>query len=361
MTETILVEQATIDVTELQRIVGTDVAEILPEGLISSPYSELWSAAEQPPESGDPQNRVTKPHELTGEQATAYLELYTSYEPMISRFVQSRIPDSGTVEEIIAAVMVGGVRLVTEPALLKDMETKGREYVIRNYLLKAAVYRIYDHNNKGEQAKLKKAGITLVPLDSLVDQPVPDISPGPESIVIEALSNKRLTEFLKHILNKKEYEIVYSRVIDGISAQECADVIGSTPGAVRVAQHRALQKIRTAIEAKSKNTDTDPYGMSDLVDSDAEIAHDSSHELIDKFLQRVLKDNQKQIVYLRVLLGLSAEVCGELMGMRPGTVRVIEHRALNRILTALSVIKKSNPDAYRLISIKLAHNHKLSV
>ncbi|AEX41262.1 RNA polymerase sigma-70 factor, ECF subfamily [Corynebacterium diphtheriae 31A] len=37
----------------------------------------------------------------------------------------------------------------------------------------------------------------------------------------------------------------------GLSAEETAEIVGSTPGAVRVAQHRALATLRKAIEQET--------------------------------------------------------------------------------------------------------------
>jgi RNA polymerase sigma-70 factor (ECF subfamily) len=45
-------------------------------------------------------------------------------------------------------------------------------------------------------------------------------------------------------LPEKQREILVLRVVVGLSAEETAKAVGSTPGAVRVAQHRALVKLR---------------------------------------------------------------------------------------------------------------------
>jgi RNA polymerase sigma-70 factor (ECF subfamily) len=48
-------------------------------------------------------------------------------------------------------------------------------------------------------------------------------------------------------LPEKQREIVVLRVVVGLSAEETAEAVGSTPGAVRVAQHRALVRLRTVL------------------------------------------------------------------------------------------------------------------
>ncbi len=57
---------------------------------------------------------------------------------------------------------------------------------------------------------------------------------------------------LLRVLPDKQREIVVLRVVAGWSAQETAEVVGSTPGAVRVAQYRALASLRKALAAKAQ-------------------------------------------------------------------------------------------------------------
>ncbi|MET8848458.1 sigma-70 family RNA polymerase sigma factor [Amycolatopsis sp. NPDC004625] len=57
--------------------------------------------------------------------------------------------------------------------------------------------------------------------------------------------------FLLEALPNRQREIVILRVLIGLSASETADAVGSTPGAVRVAQHRALARLRRLYQAQS--------------------------------------------------------------------------------------------------------------
>ncbi|KAA3432815.1 sigma factor-like helix-turn-helix DNA-binding protein, partial [Mycobacterium tuberculosis] len=65
---------------------------------------------------------------------------------------------------------------------------------------------------------------------------------------IEADSVTRMNELLE-ILPAKQREILILRVVVGLSAEETAAAVGSTTGAVRVAQHRALQRLKDEIVA----------------------------------------------------------------------------------------------------------------
>jgi hypothetical protein len=46
-------------------------------------------------------------------------------------------------------------------------------------------------------------------------------------------------------------------VVVGLSAEETAEAVGSTPGAVRVAQHRALSRLRNLLTARTQSHDID--------------------------------------------------------------------------------------------------------
>src|SRR5690242_2671683 len=79
--------------------------------------------------------------------------------------------------------------------------------------------------------------------------PVPEIpdgvseADGPEQHALRFELNERLARLLD-VLPAKQREIVVLRVVVGLSAEETAEAVGSTPGAVRVAQHRALGRLR---------------------------------------------------------------------------------------------------------------------
>jgi RNA polymerase sigma-70 factor, ECF subfamily len=84
-------------------------------------------------------------------------------------------------------------------------------------------------------------------------EPVPEVpdSPeladaGPEHRVLQDDLAVRINKLLG-VLSDKQREILVLRVVVGLSAEETAEAAGSTPGAVRVAQHRALGRLRNAL------------------------------------------------------------------------------------------------------------------
>jgi RNA polymerase sigma-70 factor (ECF subfamily) len=71
---------------------------------------------------------------------------------------------------------------------------------------------------------------------------------GPEQLALETESAARMTKLLA-VLPEKQREILILRVVVGMSAEETAVAVGSTAGAVRVAQHRALARLKAEIIA----------------------------------------------------------------------------------------------------------------
>ena len=68
-----------------------------------------------------------------------------------------------------------------------------------------------------------------------------------ESLSIDRLGSfPELSEALRQLPDRQR-EILLLRVVAGLSAEETAEMVGSTPGAVRVAQHRALVGLRAAL------------------------------------------------------------------------------------------------------------------
>jgi RNA polymerase sigma-70 factor (ECF subfamily) len=70
---------------------------------------------------------------------------------------------------------------------------------------------------------------------------------GPEQSALRLELSLRVGELLR-LLPEKQREILVLRVVVGLTADQTAAVVNTSPGAVRVAQHRALTRLRRAIE-----------------------------------------------------------------------------------------------------------------
>lgn len=88
---------------------------------------------------------------------------------------------------------------------------------------------------------LRSAVRLAVPTEDLPDGP--DDGPGPEETVVAYIEAERARALL-HRLPDLQRELLTLRVVAGLSAVETGNVLGMSAGAVRVAQHRALARLR---------------------------------------------------------------------------------------------------------------------
>jgi RNA polymerase sigma-70 factor (ECF subfamily) len=89
-----------------------------------------------------------------------------------------------------------------------------------------------------------------VPVAAVPD--TPDLADGPEASVLRHADAARARALLEH-LSPEHREILLLRVAAGLSAEDTAAALGMTAGAVRVAQHRALARLRAlAVEEDAR-------------------------------------------------------------------------------------------------------------
>jgi RNA polymerase sigma-70 factor (ECF subfamily) len=91
-----------------------------------------------------------------------------------------------------------------------------------------------------QRAALRRPYVTTV--DAVPDRADP--TPGPEQQAMATDLARRLSLLLRH-LSDHHRELIVLRVAVGLSAEEVGEVLGMTAAAVRVAQSRALARLRS--------------------------------------------------------------------------------------------------------------------
>jgi RNA polymerase sigma-70 factor (ECF subfamily) len=153
--------------------------------------------------------------------------------PIVVRYVRARI---GTADRSgLSADDVAQEVCLAAITALPRYKDQGRPFL-------AFVYGIAAHKvaDAHRAAGRNRADAT----DSLPDRA--SSAAGPEQMAIDSESAARMDRLLA-TLPEKQREIIILRVVVGMSAEETAEAVGSTPGAVRVAQHRALAKLKSEI------------------------------------------------------------------------------------------------------------------
>lgn len=102
----------------------------------------------------------------------------------------------------------------------------------------------------------------------------------------------------------------------------------------------AHRRIANAIRSRMRNLST-PVPVEELRPMAADSAEDeaaraASGDEAARIIANALPPDLAEVVLLRVVAGLSAEEVAEVTGRKPGTVRVMQHRALKRLRAALN-------------------------
>ncbi len=165
----------------------------------------------------------------SGDKA-AMNDLFATLRPKVIRYCRARIRSNGpdhtaaddVAQEVFAAVLTSLHRF------------RGHEAAFQSFVFGIAANKVADHHRARSR---DRTHLAAEPVDST------DLGPGPEQRVLRAELGERMRELLG-LLTEAQREILVLRVAAGMSAAETAAIVGSTPAAVRVAQHRALQKLR---------------------------------------------------------------------------------------------------------------------
>lgn len=155
----------------------------------------------------------------TGDEE-AFAALYRAYQPRVLRFLRARVGQVG--EDLASEVWM------TVARGLKGFE--GDEAGFRGWLFTSARHRVIDHARK-RHARPAETG----------EEP-PEIAVTDPS----RLEADEAVAALIRGLSDVQAEIVLLRVLGNFSAREVARMLGMTEEAVRVAQHRALQRLAHA-------------------------------------------------------------------------------------------------------------------
>ncbi len=153
--------------------------------------------------------------------------------PLVVRYCRARVgvaergqfSADDVAQEVCLAVMTA----------LPRYQDQGRPFMAFVYGI--AAHKVADaHRNA---ARNKAEAMAEVPDVTSTDQ-------GPEQRALESETSRQMNHLLA-TLPEKHREILILRLVMGLSAEETAVAVGSTAGAVRVAQHRALAKLKSYV------------------------------------------------------------------------------------------------------------------
>src|SRR5207302_10116264 len=119
---------------------------------------------------------------------------------------------------------------------------EGDEAGFAAWLFTIARRRLADHRRTAARRLPPLLGVDLD------DRPAAD---DPEASAVDSISAEEAARLLTR-LTPDQAEVITLRVLGGLDVAQVADVIGRSPGAVRVLQHRGLRRLAELVGSRQE-------------------------------------------------------------------------------------------------------------
>lgn len=174
--------------------------------------------------------------QAAGGQPAAIESLLGHIRPMVLRYCRARLGRiSGHYQAADDVAQEVCIALVSALPRYRDI---GRPFA--SFVFGIASHKVAD--------AMRSASTLAIPTQDLPDGP--DDRPGPEETAVACLEAERVRALLRRLPDQQR-ELLVLRVLAGLTAQETGDELGMSAGAVRVAQHRALARLRVLAREES--------------------------------------------------------------------------------------------------------------
>jgi RNA polymerase sigma-70 factor, ECF subfamily len=162
-------------------------------------------------------------------QPEAIESLLVQVRPMVVRYCRARLGRiSGQYHVADDVAQEVCIAVLSALPRYRDM---GRPFA--SFVFGIASHKVAD--------AVRTATRSAVPTEDLPDSP--DEHPGPEEMAVAYIDAQRARDLLARLPGHLR-ELIVLRVVAGLTAEETGNVLGMSAGAVRVAQHRALARLR---------------------------------------------------------------------------------------------------------------------
>jgi RNA polymerase sigma-70 factor, ECF subfamily len=161
----------------------------------------------------------------------ALARLLTRVQPDVVRYCQARInyaSSDHSSEDVAQEVCLAIVKAL--PSYRSECTT------FWSFVFSIASKKVVDSYRRSEAARCVTELTTDLPVAGAADA-------GPEELALRREQAAVMDGFLER-LTERQQAILRLRVQGGLSTEETARILGVSPGAVRVAQHRALTMLR---------------------------------------------------------------------------------------------------------------------
>jgi len=166
--------------------------------------------------------------------AQAFGQLYEQYAAAVFRYVFAHVDNRLDAEDLTEEVFLRAWRSISK--------YRQRDIPFLAYMFRIARNAVIDHHRSSRRSEL------LVSLDDddHMDRQIKDLRPDPSDAAIEGQESQEMHRLLDQL--QEDYRtVLLLRFLSGLDPEETALVMGRSPGAVRVLQHRALTALRKLV------------------------------------------------------------------------------------------------------------------
>jgi RNA polymerase sigma-70 factor (ECF subfamily) len=199
-----------------------------PSGPLALVPSRSSAAPEptEPAEGPDPTVADLVQRAQSGE-AEAFGLLYDRYVDLVYRYVYYRVGGVALAEDLVSETFLRALRRID------SFTWQGRDFAA--WLVTIARNLITDHFKSGRY-RLE------VTTEDILESAPNQTAEGPESQVLDALTNQTLLEAVRQ-LNPEQQECIVLRFLQGLSVSETAHIMGKNDGAIKALQYRAVRAL----------------------------------------------------------------------------------------------------------------------
>lgn len=172
-------------------------------------------------------------HDATGGDPVALETLVAHFRPAVYRYCRTRLPSHETAEDVTQEVMLAMVQGLARH--------RSADHTLAAFVFGIAANKVAMSHRAAYRRPEERGDGTPERADA---------APGPHDLVESQDTMTRIEGLLAQLPDPLA-EVLRLRVAAGLSAQETGQVLGMTAGAVRVAQHRALARLRSSAGAEA--------------------------------------------------------------------------------------------------------------
>ena len=164
-------------------------------------------------------------------------QLYDTYRDRVARFATGRIGDAEKAEDVTSETFEAVCRNLGSYRAGTDFEA---------WLFTIAHRRVADHFRRRYRRREVALDEAVSGEEGRAGSGAAAAVAGPEEALLAAERRAEVAGAFRR-LRPDQQEVLALRVLGGLSAVQVGEVLGKSEGAVRVAQHRALHSLRTAM------------------------------------------------------------------------------------------------------------------